>query len=600
MKKYILTTLIIFIIHFATAQKNLVTTEITPQELQTHIKFLASDELKGRRAGEEGNKIAAEYIANEFQKYGLLPAGDNGTYFQNFSFISERKITNNNKLSITLNGERINYTLNEQFKPLTITTDTSLTTSLVFVGYGISASDSLQYDDYNGINVKDKIVIAMRYSPDTSNSSRFDKYTSITAKLFAARDKGAAGIIFVSSPPGTSGDKFLTFDDPRFGGTNIAVLTVKWDYIYQLMNRVGKDLMGIKKQIDSTRKPNSFEIPNAVVTIQTEIEKIKSYSMNVVGFIPGTDSLLKQEYLIIGAHFDHLGMGGEGSGSLKPDTIAPHHGADDNASGTAGLLEVAQYFSAHRDKLKRSLLFISFSGEELGLLGSDYYVKHPSVSLDKSITMINMDMIGRMKDSILVVEGMGTSPKFEEIVKRNNADSLILRLKPDGFGPSDQASFYMKDMPVIFFFTNLHSDYHKPSDTWDKINYNGEKTVLNLVTRIINELASENERPLFTKTAAPPSMGGDRQGAKVSLGVIPDFSSDVAGMKISGTRPGSAAEKAGLKGEDIIIKFGGKDVKNIYDFTYLLGQFKPGDEVEIVVKRGSEEILLKALLEAKR
>ncbi len=600
MKKYILTTLVISIFNFVNAQQNLITTDITPQELQTHIKFLASDELKGRRTGEEGNKIAAEYIASEFGKYGLLPAGDNGTYFQNFSFISERKISNNNKLSITLNSETTNYILHEQYNPLTITTDTSLTTSLVFVGYGISASDSLQYDDYDGINVKDKIVIAMRYSPDTSNSSKFEKYTSITAKLFAARDKGAAGIIFVSSPPGASGDKLLTFDDPRFGGTSIAVLTIKWDYISQLMSRVGKDLIGIKKQIDSTRKPNSFEIPNAVVIVQTEIEKIKSYSTNVVGFIPGTDSSLKQEYLIIGAHYDHLGMGGEGSGSLKPDTIVPHHGADDNASGTAGLLELAQYFSAHRSKLKRSLLFIAFSGEELGLLGSDYYVKHPSVPLDKSIVMINMDMVGRMKDSILVVEGMGTSPKFEEIVKRNNSDSLTLRLKPDGFGPSDQASFYMKDIPVMFYFTNLHSDYHKPSDTWDKINYSGEKTVLNLVTRIINELAYEDERPLFTRTAAPPTMSSGRQGAKVSLGVIPDFSSDVSGMKISGTRPGSAADKAGLKGDDIIIKFGGKEVKNIYDFTYLLGQFKPGDEVEIVVKRGLEEISLKALLEAKK
>ncbi|MBI4811328.1 MAG: M28 family peptidase [Ignavibacteriales bacterium] len=339
----------------------------------------------------------------------------------------------------------------------------------------------------------------------------------------------------------------------------------------------------------------------SVISVRTEIEKITARSANVVGLIPGTDSSLNKEYLIIGAHFDHIGMGGEGSGSLKPDTLAPHHGADDNASGTAGLLELAQYFSAQRHMLKRSLLFIAFTGEELGVLGSDYYVKHPFMTLDKTIAMINMDMIGRMKDSILVVEGMGTSPKFEEIVKRHNIDSLTLRLKPDGFGPSDQASFYKKDIPVIFFFTNLHSDYHKPSDTWDKINYSGEDKVVRLAARVISDLARDDQRPVFTKAASTPmGMGGDRQGARVSLGIIPDFAGDTPGMKISGTRPGSPAEKAGLKADDIIIKFGGKEVKNIYDFTYLLGQFKPGDEVEISVKRGSEEITLKATLAAKQ
>lgn len=209
-------------------------------------------------------------------------------------------------------------------------------------------------------------------------------------------------------------------------------------------------------------------------------------------------------------------------------------------------------------------------------------------------------MIGRMKDSVLVIEGMGTSPEFEPMVKRLNIDSLKLSLKPDGFGPSDQASFYKKDLPVIFFFTNLHSDYHKPSDTWDKINYSGEQKVVQLAERIARELSNADKKPAFTKVVTTPmGGGGDRQGAKVSLGIIPDFAGDTPGMKISGTRPGSPAEKAGLKGDDVIIKFGGKEIKNIYDFTYMLGQFKPGDEVDIVVKRGSEEVTLKAILKAK-
>lgn len=296
---------------------------------------------------------------------------------------------------------------------------------------------------------------------------------------------------------------------------------------------------------------------------------------------------------------DHLGMGGKGS--LSPDTVAVHHGADDNASGTAGLLEVAQYLASQKSHLRRSVLFASFSGEELGLLGSDYYVKHPEYPLDHTDAMLNMDMIGRLTDSQLVVEGMGTSPQWQELVSKHNSDSLHLKFKPDGFGPSDHSSFYAKDIPVMFFFTNLHADYHRPSDTWDKINYTGEQKVASLVSRIALDVANQDTKPAFTKAAASSmAPAGDRQGVRVSLGVVPDYAEDVVGMKISGTRPGSAAEKAGLKGGDIIISFGGKSIKNIYDFTYLLSDYKPGDEVAIVVKRGSEEVTLKATLEARK
>ena len=577
--------------------------DVTAVELQQHIKYLASEELHGRKSGEEGNKLAADYISRNFQEYGLIPAGDNGSYFQNFSFISSTKVGPNNKLAMTLNEKTITYKIDEQYKPLTFSIDTMLTTSLVFAGYGITAAESLYYDDYSGIDVKNKIVLIMRYSPDTSNDGKFAEYSSLMGKLFNARDKGAAGVILMTSPPGTAGEKLTSFqEDSRLGGSTIAVASMMWKDVVSMFESCGKNLIEIKNIIDSTKKPNSFEIPNCTVSLQTNLEKVFAKSANVAGYLTGSDSSLKNEFLIIGAHYDHLGMGGEGSGSLKPDTSAVHHGADDNASGTAGVLELAQFFSSQRSSIKRSILFVAFTGEELGVLGSDYYVKHPFVPLDKTIAMFNMDMIGRMKDSILVVEGMGTSPNFEELVKHENVDSLTLRLKPDGFGPSDQASFYKKDLPVMFFFTNMHSDYHKPSDTWDKINYTGEQKIVQLAGRLAKDVINEEKKPLFTKvvTSTPMGAGGDRQGARVSLGIIPDFAGDVPGMKISGTRPGSPAEKAGLKGDDVIIKFGGKEIKNIYDFTYLLGKFKPGDEVIIVVKRGTEEVSLKAILEAKK
>ena len=579
-----------------------ISNDITTQELQHHIKYLASDELHGRKAGEEGNRLAAKYIADKFKTYGLIPCGDNGTYFQNFSFVSTMKAGPKNKLSVVRDGKPTNYTLNEQFKPLLISADTTLTTKLVFAGYGISAADSLHYDDYANLDVKNKIVMLMRYSPDTSAYSQYAQYSSTMAKLFTARDKGAAGVILVTAPLGERGDNFISSDDPRLGSSSIAVVSMKWIDIQSILSIAGMNLKEIKHIIDSTKSPKSMDVPGITITLQTQIEKIYAQSANVLGYLSGSDSTLKNEVLVIGAHFDHLGMGGEGSGSLKPDTVAVHHGADDNASGTAGVLELAQYLSSQSPKLKRSVLFIALTGEELGVLGSDYYVKHPYYPLDKTIAMLNMDMIGRMKDSILVVEGMGTSPDFEKLVKSENKDSLTLRLKPDGFGPSDQASFYKKDLPVIFFFTNLHSDYHKPSDTWDKINYPGEQKVVEFASRIAEDIANDAKRPTFTKviTSTPMGQGGDRQGARVSLGIIPDFAGDTPGMKISGTRPGSPAEKAGLKADDIITKFGSKEIKNIYDFTYMLGQFKPGDEVEIVVKRANQEVVLKAKLEAKQ
>ncbi|MBI5021022.1 MAG: M28 family peptidase [Ignavibacteriales bacterium] len=590
--------IIIFIISvFNCAPKvdEFISTDITSSELRQHVKDLTSHNFAGRRSGEEGNRKAAEYIADKFKEYGLSPAGANGGYFQEFKFVSSTKVGANNKFELNIDGKNVILKPKDDYRPLSSSIDTSLTTKFVFAGFGIAAPDSLNYNDYTGLDVKGKLVLVMRGSPDTSVSDKFFQHSSVMAKLFTAREKGAVGIIFLAGMPGTKSDNLGAFEDPRTGGASIAVLSMKWNVADSIFTIAGKNLLQIKQKIESELKPNSFEFEKTTVNLVTQIEKIRATTANVVGYLEGSDSVLSNEVIVIGAHFDHLGMGGEGSGSLKPDTIAPHVGADDNASGTAGLLELAQNLSSQKHILKRSIVFVAFTGEELGVLGSDYYVKNPFKPLDKTITMVNMDMIGRMKDSVLVIEGMGTSPIFDSLMKRENLDSLTLKLKPDGFGPSDQASFYKKDIPVVFFFTNLHSDYHKPSDTWEKLNYVGEEKIVRMAKRVVIDIAKAETKPPFTKSTPLP-MGGDRQGARVTLGIIPDFASDVPGMKISGTRPGSPAEKAGLIGDDVIIKFGGKEIKNIYDFTYLLGQFKPGDEVEVVVKRGNEEKILRATL----
>ncbi|MBI4548168.1 MAG: M28 family peptidase, partial [Ignavibacteriae bacterium] len=578
------------------------TPDITAQELQHHVKYLTSDELQGRRAGEKGNEVAAAYIASEFKKYGLLPVGDKGTYLQHFNFISSVKVGEQNKFAITANGKSDTLTLQEEFRPMGFSLDTTITAQLVFCGYGISDT-ALNYDDYANIDVTNKIIIVLRYTPEgRKQESPFFKHAPFRAKAFQARTQGAAGAIFLSGPlDEDSIPRLIPFTFERgFGHSGIAAVTMKWTTVDSIFKLVGKDLKAIQQEMNSTKQPQSFKLPGVIVSLQTQVFKVTSTTANILGYSEGVDPVLKNEVLVIGAHMDHLGMGGDGS--LKPDTVAIHYGADDNASGTAALLEVAQYVSSQRYSLKRSILFIAFSGEELGLLGSDYYVKNPAFPLERTIAMMNMDMIGRLRESTLVVEGMGTSPRWRDIVQRQNADSFFtLKLKDDGFGPSDHASFYAKDIPVMFFFTNLHSDYHRPSDTREKINYDGEQHIVEFVARIVTDIANSTEKPAFTKVAsAGPGMSSDRENIRVSLGVMPDYAEETVGLKISGTRAGSAAEKAGLQGGDIIIKLDGKDIKNIYDFMYLLGNYKPGDEVVVVIKRGNEELSLHATLEARR
>jgi hypothetical protein len=577
------------------------TTEITAPELQSHIQFLTSNRLAGRGSGTEGNRLAAEYIASEFQRYGLQPAGDNGTYFQEFRFTSGIEAGPHNAFSASAGGKEYRFAQDRDVRPLSFTTDTSITTGVVFAGYGITDT-SLKYDDYAGIDVKGKIVFMLRYTPDGKKTeSKFYNLASVRTKAFNAREHGATGLVMVTGPLDDEKPTLtpLTYDR-GMGTSGIAAISMTWTACDSIFRLAGKSLRSTQEQINASKQPQSFDLAGVTASLQTDIKKLQSSSRNILAKLaPGAPSPA-DEMLVVGAHMDHLGMGGPGSGSLKPDTSAIHPGADDNASGTAGLLEMAQYLAAHRASLRRGVLFASFSGEEIGLLGSDYYVKHPTYPLASTVGMINMDMIGRMKDSVLVVEGIGTSPGFDSLVRKENTDpSILLKLKQDGYGPSDHASFYSKDMPVLFFFTNLHDDYHRPSDTWDKINYRDEQKVVALAARIAVDIASAPERPAFTKVAGS-AAGGERRDVRVSLGVVPDYAEDIAGMKISGTRAGSAAEKAGLKGGDIIIKFGKKEIKNIYDFTAVLGEYKPGDEVVIVVKRGTEEVSLTAVLQGRQ
>ena len=580
-------SLLILFAFVSICSQNISNPEITAEEIEDHITFLASDELEGRDSGTKEIKEAADYIANEFSSYGLVPAF-NDNYFQEFSFIKTIELTDKNSLTFLVKENEVKPELKEDYITVPFSGNADANAKLVFAGFGISAAD-LEYDDYDGIDLKDKIVIVLRNTPEPNvPHSEFDMHSPLRKKASVARDKGAAAIIFINPyDENKTTDDLVEFSYDRGGQIGgFSAVSIKRSFVEQLFQSEGFNFKEVYDKIIETKKPSSFELKNSSAKISTEVKEVEAISWNVGGYLEGNDPELKNEWVIIGAHFDHLGMGGEGS-LYRGDEPQIHNGADDNASGTTGVLELAEKFASQKDKLKRSIAFFTFSGEELGLLGSNYLVNNLPFPDENAVTMINMDMIGRLKDSSLIVYGTGTSSSWKDVLNKYNDYGFKLTFNDEGFGPSDHSSFYGMKIPVLFFFTGTHEDYHKPSDDAEKINLKGQENILNYVYDVVAEIDRNTERPDYLLVETKTS--GQMFARKVYVGTVPDFASNVDGYKISGVSEGSPAQLAGLKGGDIIISFGGKKISNIYDFTYALGDFVPGDEVDVIVKRGEEE-----------
>lgn len=588
MKKLFL--LLFALVGFSFAQ-NLHNPDITAPEIQSHINYLASDELQGRMTGTPELYKAADYLKKEFESYGLKPLFD-GSYFQEFPFIEKLELGTNNFLSIDIKKGitpgGYDAKLKDEFIPLSFTDNQTAEGELVFAGYGISAKD-LNYDDYANIDVKDKIVVVFRNHPDMkSPHSKFEQYSSLRYKTTNARDKGAKGIIFVNTNEKPDDQLIALKYDNAAKISEICAVQIKRD----ILNFI--PLNDLQNEIDSTLTPNSFKVdPTATITITTEVNEVKGKSVNVGAYVEPVNDKYPDEYLVIGAHFDHLGWGTENS--LYTGAPMIHNGADDNASGTSGILELAEKFAAAKDKINRKIVFISFSGEELGLLGSAYVVNHFPLPIEKDIAMLNMDMIGRLNDkNDLIVYGTGTSSNWKSILDDKNEYDFTLTFNDEGFGPSDQSSFYGKKIPVLFFFTGTHSDYHKPSDDADKINSKGEEKVVKYVYDIASTIANTDKIPDYISVERKDT--GRMGGSRVYVGTVPDFAGDVDGYKLGGVTDGSPAAKAGLKAGDIIIQFGDKKISNIYDFTYAIGNYVPGDKVNVIVKRGDELLNVEIIL----
>ncbi len=582
-----------------------VTNDLDKDKLKETVKFLASDELKGRFPGTDGIEQAAKFIENEFKTIGLSKYGD--SYRQSFDITTSLVAKDNCAMSVETFVKRIGvpqekwpklaqpFKLGVDFSPLAFSDNGTAKGELAFVGFGISAPD-LNYDDYEGIDVKDKIVIFLSDTPDLDNkNSKFAPYSDIRYKASLARDKGAKGIIMIK----IQGDSMNVFDrlDYTNIGSNAGILAVQVQR--QSISKFfpkEKIMIEVEDKIIKTKKPNSFLIPNTNVEISVELAPQKQATYNIFGYIEGTDPALKNEYVVIGAHYDHLGYGGSNS-RYRGKKLLIHNGADDNASGVAGILELAKYYKSN--PLKRSIVIVAFSAEELGLLGSAYFVKNLPIPKESIVSMINFDMIGRMKDDFTVF-GYSSAKNFEQLIDSvTNLQSTKVVKAYDAYGPSDHTSFYMEKIPVLMIFTGVHEDYHTPDDDWNKINYDGMVKVLDFAKMVINSIGDSPTRPVYVegvKTERKPSHGSS---SNVWFGIIPDYGDSANGCKIGGASPGSPAAEAGFQKDDIITKIGDKDIKNLYDFMYALQDKKPGDIVVVKFIRNNKDMETKVKLTAK-
>ena len=454
-----------------------------------------------------------------------------------------------------------------------------------------------------------KAVIVLRQEPQKDDEkSKFEgkvptQYSQIVNKAINARNHCAKVMVLVNDQPGQGEEDYLLKFGSLTGPENSGILLVqsKRDVVDKWLAPSGKTLAQLQKEIDEKLTPQSYYVPEAKLDLRVDVRRITAETQNVIGVLRGRDPKLAGEAVVIGAHYDHLGLGERNS--LSPSQAGKvHAGADDNASGTSVMMELARALAERKRDLRRSVVFLAFSGEELGLLGSAYYTKNPTWPLEKTVAMINLDMVGRPKDGKLVVGGVGSSPGFKEIVDKANSSGLHVSTTAGAFGgSSDHISFYVKNIPVLFFFSGLHADYHKPSDTPEKILFADAARVGDLAMHAALTLATRDARPQFVRVQeAQPAAGGGGAGYGAYFGSIPDMGEEVSGVKFADVRDGSPAAKAGLKAGDVLIEFAGKEIKNLYDFTYALRAHKPGEEVDVVVMRGKEKMTVKVKLEQRK
>jgi len=578
---------------------------IDPKAYLQHIKYLASDELEGRGDGAPGLEKAAEYIEKSLRNSGLEPAGDNGSFFQTFQLVTGISLEPGNTLSLTTSNGTVALEVGRDYR-LVSTSSNSAPTSLpvVFAGYGITAA-AQHYDDYAGIDASGKAVLIFTHEPQENDPrSVFEGQTNtanstMLRKVEVARSHGAAAILLMDDVnhrvEPEQNRQWLR--DPQAEEYGMPVFYVSRDRVQQALG-AALNLANLSREIDRDFAAKSRVLADVSMSAVDRTQKVRRPVRNVVAKLQGSDPSLRSEAVIIGAHYDHLGRSGRFS-MAQNSSGQIHHGADDNASGTAAILEMAKAAVESRSDFRRSMIFITFAGEELGLLGSSYYANHPSMPLEQTIAMINLDMVGRAGGRILV-DGFANAASLEDDLKAAQATLTGSGMKmaalrgSAGAGASDDATFISRKIPAINFFSGFHVDYHRPSDTWDKIDAAGGAAVADLALALAQQIANRSSRPEFTETVqeqhSTGSAGGPVSGYGPYFGSVPDFANEGEGVKFSDVRAGSPAAKAGFKAGDVMISFAGAPIKTLYDFTFGLRDKKPGDKVEVTVLRDGKRI----------
>ncbi|MCZ6877135.1 MAG: M28 family peptidase [Acidobacteria bacterium] len=555
-----------------------------------YLRYLASDEMKGRGNGSPELEQAARYIAELFRDFGLLPAGDEQTYFQEFELGLARSLGPENQVTFETGSEQIRLQVQKDYVPLTSGPDTVVQGPLVFAGFGISAPE-LNYDDYKDLDVGGKIVLVFEHEPQEQvkdslfAGKELTPYATVLHKIVNAKERGAVGVILLSDsfnhPQGQEQQPRRPVEVEDMGIPSLR-LTQEWSE--RLLQQSGHDPVEIADKINSRVSPISFDLGFSAV-VSLEVVRVRRTVRNVLGFVPGqTDSVI-----VLGAHYDHLGLGIVGS--LAPEARGQvHNGADDNASGTAGLLQLAQELG-RSSSLKQGLLFIAFAGEELGLLGSRYYTEHPTIPLEKTTAMINMDMIGRSEGDLLI-GGVRTTAEFSRILDEVQKSSpLQFSYSDDLRGSSDHLSFSGRKIPVLFFFSGLHSDYHRPSDDWERINVETTGQILDVVRSSLDRLLELNQPLPFVEVDRRSNRAtrGGRQ-RRPWFGSLPDMSWRLGGVRFEQILSDTPAAEAGLKDGDVLVLFDGRTIDNLRQFLAALEAKSPGDEVEVAVFRKGELI----------
>ena len=576
-------------------------------QTRAHVTALASDRFEGRQAGTTGERRAADYISEQLRRVGVRPLPGRSDLFLPFEFTAGSKdggstFTVRSGAPVTGRGSSVDavYRGTRNVQVLSFSDDAEVTGDAVFAGYGLVVPETqgVSYDSYAALDVKDKVVVVLRYFPEDAEPQLravLARYSDLRYKAMAARQRGARALIVVTGPRSpNAGQTVATTFDTALAGSGIPALSIGGMAVERLFAGAPKTLAASQQELDSGNPHVAgFALPGTV-SLSTKVVREKQTARNVVGYLPATvptttaTTGVDKPWVIVGAHYDHLGRGTQGTSlASKEEAGRIHYGADDNASGTAAVLALAEALA--KQPRRRNIIVALWSAEEIGLVGSAAFTAAPPVPVAQLAAAVNFDMVGRMQDNKLVAQATGTSPVWGRILERANvAAGFDLTVQPDPYQPTDIATFNQASVPSLSFTTGSHADYHKPSDTADKIAYADLDRIVSFAAAIVRAASDLDEAPQFTKVDQPTGRGGSIAGVRVTTGTIPDYATDVKGLLLGGVIGGGPAEKAGLMKGDIIVEIAGQTIANVYDYTYALELLKVDAPVKVVYMRGTE------------